>query len=79
MDKLGDSYIQTFDLGRYIFRYMVGNLVLRRHASGAIKRDFQPYIRRYTSPNVNFGNDYPHSNALFQIRSLASRRSSNKM
>ena len=31
-------------LGRYIVEYMVGNLVF-------VKRDFRPFIRRYTSPN----------------------------
>ena len=31
--KLGDNCIQTFHLGRYIFGYTVGNLVLRRRAS----------------------------------------------
>ena len=30
------------------------NLVLRRRASGAIKRDFRTYIRQYTSPIENF-------------------------
>ena len=42
-------------------------LVLRRRASGAVKRDFRPYIRRYTSPNENFEYGYPHSNALLQF------------
>ena len=44
--------------------YTVGNLVLWRCVSGAVKRDFRTYIRRYTSPNENFENGYPHSNAL---------------
>ena len=48
----------------YIVGYTVGNLVLRRRVSGAVKRDFRTYIRRYTSPNENFENGYPHSNAL---------------
>ena len=50
---------------------MVGNLVLRRHASGAVKRDFRTYIRRYTSPNEKFKYGYPHSNALlpFDLKS----------
>ena len=61
---LGDNCIQNFHLGRYIVGYMVGNLVLRRHVSGAVKRDFRTYIRLYTSPNDNFEYDYPHSNAL---------------
>ena len=57
---LGDNCIQNFHLGRYIVGYTVGNLVLRRRVSGAVKRDF----RRYTSPNENFEYGYPHSNAL---------------
>ena len=61
---LGDNCIQNFHLGRYIVVYTVGNLVLRRRVSGAVKRDFRTYIRRYTSPNVNFEYGYPHSNAL---------------
>ena len=57
--KLGDNCIQNFHLGRYIVGYTVGNLVLRRRASGAVKRDFRTYIRRYTSPNENFEYGYP--------------------
>ena len=60
---LGDNCIQNFHLGRYIVGYTVGNLVLRRRVSGAVKRDFRTYIRRYTSPNKNFEYGYPHSNA----------------
>ena len=30
----------------------VGNLVLQRLESGAVKRDFRTYIRRYTSQNA---------------------------
>ena len=52
--ELWDNGIQNFHLGRYIIGYTVGNLVLWRHVSGAIKRDFRPYIRQYTSPNANF-------------------------
>ena len=63
-DKLGDNCIQNLHLGRYIVGYTVGNLVLRRRVSGAVKRDFRTYIRRYTSPNENFEYSYPHSNAL---------------
>ena len=62
--QLGDNSIQNFHLGRYIVGYTVGNLVLRRRVSGAVKRDFRTYIRRYTSPNDNFEYSYPHSNAL---------------
>ena len=31
--------------------YTIGNLVLRRRESRAVKRDFRTYILRYTSPN----------------------------
>ena len=65
--SLRDNHIQSFHLGRYIVGYTVGNLVLRRRASGAVKRDFRTYIRRYTSPNENFEYGYPHSNALLQF------------
>ena len=61
---LGDNCIQNFHLGRYIVGYMVGKLVLRQRVSGAVKRDFRTYIRRYTSPNENFEYGYPYSNAL---------------
>ena len=44
--------------------YTFGNLVLRRCVSGAVKRDFRTYIRRYTSTNENFEYGYPHSNVL---------------
>ena len=60
---LGDNCIQ-FHLWRYNIGYMVGNLVLQRYASGAIKGNFRPDILRYTSPNENFEYVYPHSNAL---------------
>ena len=66
--KLGDDSIQNFHLGRYILRYTIGNLVLRRRASRAVKHDFRKYIQRYTSPNENFEYSYPHSNALLQFR-----------
>ena len=74
---LGDNCIQNFHLGRYIVGYTVGNLVLRRRASGALKRDFRTYIRRYTSPKENFEYGYLHSNELLQfelkLESVASR------
>ena len=60
--KIGDSCIQNFHLWRYIVGYTVGNLVLRRRGSGAVKRDFRTCIRRYTSSNENFEYGYPHSN-----------------
>ena len=59
--------MQNFHLGRYIIGYTVGNIVLRRRSSGAVKRDFRTYIRRYASPNGNFEYGYPHSNALLQF------------
>ena len=42
--QLVDNCIQKFHLGRYIVGYTVGNLVLRRRASGAVKCDFRMYI-----------------------------------
>ena len=47
--------------------YTVGNLVLWRRVSGAVKRDFRTYFRRYTSPNENFEYGNPHSNALLNF------------
>ena len=64
---LGDNCFQNFHLGRYIVGYTVGNLVLRRRASGVVKLDFRTYIRRYTSPNENFEYGYPHSNTRLQF------------
>ena len=61
---LGDNSFQNFHLGRYIVGYTVGNLVLRRRISGAVKRDCRTYIRRYTSQNEIFEYGYPHSNVL---------------
>ena len=66
---LGDNCIQNVPLGRYIVGYMVGNFVLRRRVSGAVKRNFRPYNRWYTSTNEHFEYGYPHSNALFIIYS----------
>ena len=45
VNHLGDNCIQNFHLGRYIVGNTVGNLVLRRRVSGAVKRDFRTYIR----------------------------------
>ena len=42
--NLGDNCIQNSHLGRYIVGFTVGNLVLRRRVSGAVKRDFRTYI-----------------------------------
>ena len=54
MHNLGDNCIQHFHLVTYMVGYTVGNLVLRRRASGAVKRDFRTYIRPYTPQNENF-------------------------
>ena len=40
---LGDNCFQNVHLGRYIVSYIVGNFVLWRHISGAVKCDFRPY------------------------------------
>ena len=58
-----DNSFQNFHLGRYIVGYMVRNLVLRRHSSRGLKRDFRPYTKRYT----DFEYGYPLSNALLQF------------
>ena len=62
--KSGDNCIQNLHLGRYIVGYPFGNHVLRLRLRVALKLNFRPYIRRYTSPNVNFEYGNPHSNAL---------------
>ena len=64
---LGENCILNFHLGRYIVRYMVGNLVLWRRTSRALKRDIRTYIGQFTSPNENFEYGYPHSNAFLQV------------
>ena len=69
LGNLGDNCIQNIHLGRYIVDYMVGNFILRGCVRGAVKRNFRPYNRRYTSPNEHFEYGYPHSNALFNIYS----------
>ena len=58
--------IQNFHLWRYI-GYTVGNLVLWRRVSRAVKHDYRTYIHQYTSPNENFEYSYPNSNALLPI------------
>ena len=60
INHFGDNCIQNFHLGSCNVGYTVGNLVLRRRVSGAVKRDFRTYIRRYTSQNENFEYGYPH-------------------
>ena len=68
-EHLGDNYILNVHLGRYIVGYMVGNFVLQRRVSGALKCNFRRHNWRYTSPNEYFEYGYPHSNALFNIYS----------
>ena len=41
--------------------YMVGNNVSRLHLRVAVKQNFIPYIRRYTSSNVHSIYSYPLS------------------
>ena len=66
---LGDNRIQNVHLGRCIVGYMVGNFVLRRCVSRAVKRNFRTYNSRYTAPNEHFEYGYHHSNTLFNIYS----------
>ena len=71
--QLEDNCIQNFILGSYIVRYTVGSLVLRRGASGAVKRDFRTYIRRYTTPSENLNmviSILMHFCSFSQIRAL---------
>ena len=65
---LGYNCIQNFNFVRYIVGYTIRNLVLLWHASGTIKHNFPTvYPTIYISPNENFENGYPHSNALLQF------------
>ena len=57
---LGDICIQNFLLGRFIGGYTVGHLVLRRRVSGAVKRNFRPYIQRYILPQMDILNKVIH-------------------
>ena len=67
MVHLGDKCNQNFHLGRYIVGYKVTNLVLRRHQSGAVKRDLGPYdISDDKPPQMKILNGYPNSNTLLQ-------------
>ena len=46
---------------------MFGNHILRLCSRVAIKLNFRPYIRRYTSPNENFEYSYPLSVRLDSV------------
>ena len=41
---LGDNCIQNFHLGSYVVGYMVGNFVLWRCVSRAVKQDFRQTV-----------------------------------
>ena len=56
---MGITIFKYFRLGRYIVGYTFGNHVLRLRLRVAVKLNFRPYIRRYTSPNENFEYRYP--------------------
>ena len=45
----------------YIVGYTFENHVLRLRLGVAVKLNFRPYIRRYTSQNENFEYSYPLS------------------
>ena len=60
--------VPLFHLGRYIVGYTFGNHVLRLRLRVAVKLNFRPYIRRYTSPNENFEYSYP----LSKVQGLSS-------
>ena len=47
LDYLGDNCIQNVYLGMYIVGYMVGNFILRRRVSGAVKRN-TIYLPKWT-------------------------------
>ena len=62
---MGDKHIQNFHLLRYIVGYTFGNHVLPLRLRVAVKLNFQPYIRRYTSPNENFEYSYHLSDMVW--------------
>ena len=53
---LGDNCIKNFHLGRYKRSEIQ---FYGQRARGAVKRDFQTYIQKYTSPSENFEYSYP--------------------
>ena len=57
--KNRDNHIQNFHFGMYIIGYTFENHVLRLQIRVAIKLNFRPYIRRYTSPKEIFEYSYP--------------------
>ena len=73
-----DNHIQNVYLGRYIVGYTFGNHVLWLRLRVAVKLNYRPYIRRYTSPNENFEYSYPLSHTWklgeFQISKSISKK-----
>ena len=57
--RMGITVFKKFHLGRYIVGYTFGNHVLRFRSRVAVKLNFRPYIRRYTSPNEKYEYSYP--------------------
>ena len=53
-------------VGRYIVGYTFGDHVLRLRSRVAVKLNFRPYIRRYTSPSENFEYSYPLNVVMHQ-------------
>ena len=74
----GNNHIQNFHLGRIIVGYTFGNHVLRLPLRVAVKLNFRPYIRRYTSPNENFEYSYPLISILLKITTQNLRKVSNQ-
>ena len=70
----GDNHIQNFHLGRYIVGYTFGNHVLRLRLRVAVKLNFRPFTRRYTSPNENFEYSYPLSGLSILLHGVISPR-----
>ena len=63
--RMGINIFKNFNLGRYIVGYTVGNHVLWLRLRVAVKQNFRPYIRLYTSPNENFEYIYPLNDFIF--------------
>ena len=55
--QIGDSYIQNFNLGRYIVEYKPGNLVLRQHLISDLISDDYFFFQTLSRPaNQSFFN-----------------------
>ena len=64
---LGGSLYWKCSFGEVYHRLYGRKFRFTQCVSGDVKRNFQPYNRRYASPNEHFEYGYPHSNALFNI------------